>query len=320
MKAVLLGSGWRAAFFIRIARALPSLLTIQAVFTHSGERAKQIGLPAFTNLDKALAVEHDLVIVASGGRDFLSTMLKLKERGERVLVETTFLSLSDEENLALADMKGAVAEQYLYTPLYASIMKALPLIGRPTQLYLSGLHNHHAASVARAVLSLGISMPDSIQSFNWKDGILKTASRDGMIVNGEKEEYERKIRLLTFGDRLFINDFSSNQYHSHLYGKRVEIRGERGVVDEKGVRFVNAEGYPATLPFVFHRDYVMGNAGMTLSHVTLGSETVFVNPFYPAQFNDDEIAIATILNNLDEGKDCPTIASGIQDARLGRLL
>ena len=59
---------------------------------------------------------------------------------------------------------------------------------------------------------------------------------------------------------------------------------------------------------------------MTLSHATLGERTVFTNPFYPLNLNDDEIGIALLLKSIEEGGCYPSIREGIEDARLGRLL
>lgn len=323
MKAVLLGTGWRAMFYLRIGAALPDLLRIVSICTHSPQRVEELAcwhVPVYTALDEALAVEHDLVIVSSGPRDFLSTMLHLKERGERVLSETTFISLSDEEASSLADMAGAVAEQYMYTPLFASILAALPMIGPVDQLYLSGLHNHHAASIARLCLGLGDAMPDEVRTLDFPSRMVRTASRAGLETGLEREDYVRKVRLMRFAHRLFINDFSSNQYHSRLYGKRIEVRGEKGIVTQRGLSLVGDDGLVRDLDFVFHREHVSGNGQLTLSHVTLGQDLVFANPFRQVELNDDEIGIAILLDRLSKGEDCPSMAWGVQDARLGRLL
>ena len=321
MRAVLCGTGWRAMFYVRISKMLPSLLSIVSVYTRSAERAMIIekeGLSSFLDMEKALSVPHDAVIVASGKEGFFPLMKMLKERNEFVIAETTFLSLADNELEVLSDMKGATAEQYRYTPLFSSLISAIDLIGEADQLYLSGLHNHHSASIARIVLGLGEAMPDEISSIDFPSSIIKTGDRSGLNVSGE-EEYVRKVRLLRFGKKLFIHDFSSNQYHSYLFGKKIEIRGSLGVITERDVSFVS-DGYPVRLPFSFHRDFVTGNGSLTLSHVTVGSRTVFVNPFYPEMLNDDEIAIALLIKRIEEGEDYPTILSGVEAARLGRLL
>lgn len=323
MKAVLFGTGWRAMFYVRIARALPELLEIVSVCTRKEERAELMrkeGLAAFTDPEKALAVPHDITLAVSGKEGFYPLMCRLKERSEFVLTETSFLPLSDKELDDLSGMKGAVAEQYRFTPLYASAIAAMDMVGEIDQLYLSGLHNHHAASIARTVLGLGSRMPDEIRTLDFPSSIRKTGSKEGMIVNGTAEDYTRKLRLLRFGEKLFIQDFSTNQYHSYFYGRSFEIRGRYGIINEREVRCLGPDGYPCILPFAFHRDWTTGNGSLTLSHATLGERTVFVNPFYPAELNDDEIAIADIIRRIDAGEDYPEIISGVEDARLGRLL
>ena len=321
MKAVLCGTGWRAMFYLRISRMVPELLSIVSVYTRREERAemmKKEGVASFLDINKALAVPHDAVIVASGKEGFFQIMKMLDEMNEFVIAETSFLSLPENELCGLSGMKGAVAEQYRYTPLFSSMIASLDMLGDVDQLYLSGLHNHHSASIARIVLNLGAAMPDEISSVDFPSRILKTGGRNGLDVSGA-DEYTRKLRILRFGKKLFIHDFSSNQYHSYLFGKKAEIRGSLGIMTEHDVNMV-ADGYPVSLPFSFHRDYVTGNGSLTLSHVTVGRHTVFVNPFYPRLLNDDEIAIAILIKRIENGEDYPSILSGIEDARLGRLL
>ncbi len=278
------------------------------------------GLNAVTDSSAALSVPHDIVIVASGKDGFFPLMKMLEARKEFVLAETTFSTLGDEELDELSGMKGAVAEQYRYTPLFASMLAALDRIGEVDQLYLSGLHNHHAAAVARDVLGFSGCSPDEVISYDFPSSIIRTGSNYGMVVNGEREDYKRKLRILRFGKKLFINDFSSNQYVSYFYGRRFEVRGEKGIINDREARYAGCEGYPVIMPFGFHRDWTTGNGSLTLSHVTLGDRTIFVNHFYPASLNDDEIAIAEIIRRIDKGEEYPSILSGIEDARVGRLL
>ena len=283
MKAVLLGTGWRARFFMRISHILPSVLDIVSIYTRAEERAEELrkeGYPAFSDLDAALSSAHEAVIVASGKAGFLDTLCYLHDRGERIIAETTFLSLEEEELAAVEGYGGLVMEQYSFTPLFASTLSSLPLLGGVDQLYLSGLHNHHAAAIARKVLSLGSSLPEEIYTMDFPSRMMKTGSRQGLEVFGEMEAYTRKVRMMRFGSSLFINDFSSNQYHSYLYGKSFGIRGEKGVLSERGLSAVD----------------------------------------YPLEMNDDEIAMARMLELYDMGEDVYPFREGVADARLGRLL
>lgn len=310
MKAILAGTGWRAGFYHRIAEKIPELLTITGVYSHREGYIQ--------NLEEALRAEHDCVIVSTSKEQFFPLMKELKERGERVFSETTFLNLTDDEQDVLMGMDGYAAEQYPYTPLYGSIISSLHWIGPVSQIRLSGLHNHHAAAIARKVLFLGVAMPDEISSADFPYRILKTASRDGLCNGTEMEECTRKLRILRFGGKLFINDFSSNQYHSVFYGKEIEIRGERGVITEKGIITVNDDGKHIELPFVFHRDDYHDFRG--IDYVTAGEHMVWKNRFPGRGLTDDEVGIAELLYLFSEHSEGYPIREGILDARLGKML
>ena len=324
MDAVLLGTGWRARFYMRIAEFLPDMLRIAAVYTHTQERKAEMerkGFNAFADIDSALAVDHDAVIIASGKNGFSDTLRYLHGRKERIITETTFLDLPEPDLEEFSSYDGLVMEQYWNTPLFSSLLNVLSVLeAEPDQLYLSGLHNHHSASVARRVLGTGYQMPEEFHSLEYASSMIRTGSRNGLEISGESEDYVRRVRMMKLGSALFIHDFSSNQYHSYLYGKHFEVRCRRCVITENGVNGIDRDGYPYSMPFIFHRDSSVGSGSLTLSHVTLGSRTVFVNPYYPLAMNDDEIAMAMMLEQYDGGRNPYPFCEGIMDARLGRLL
>ena len=320
----MLGTGWRARFYMRIAEFLPDMLRIAAVYTHTQERKAEMerkGFNAFADIDSALAVDHDAVIIASGKNGFSDTLRYLHGRKERIITETTFLDLPEPDLEEFSSYDGLVMEQYWNTPLFSSLLNVLSVLeAEPDQLYLSGLHNHHSASVARRVLGTGYQMPEEFYSLEYASSMIRTGSRNGLEISGESEDYVRRVRMMKLGSALFIHDFSSNQYHSYLYGKHFEVRCRRCVITENGVNGIDRDGYPYSMPFIFHRDSSVGSGSLTLSHVTLGSRTVFVNPYYPLAMNDDEIAMAMMLEQYDKGHNPYPFCEGIMDARLGRLL
>ena len=320
----MLGTGWRARFYMRIAEFLPDMLRIAAVYTHTQERKAEMerkGFNAFADIDSALAVDHDAVIIASGKNGFSDTLRYLHGRKERIITETTFLDLPEPDLEEFSSYDGLVMEQYWNTPLFSSLLNVLSVLeAEPDQLYLSGLHNHHSASVARRVLGTGYQMPEEFHSLEYASSMIRTGSRNGLEISGESEDYVRRVRMMKLGSALFIHDFSSNQYHSYLYGKHFEVRCRRCVITENGVNGIDRDGYPYSMPFIFHRDSSVGSGSLALSHVTLGSRTVFVNPYYPLAMNDDEIAMAMMLEQYDGGRNPYPFCEGIMDARLGRLL
>ena len=168
MKVVLCGTGWRASFYIRIANLLPSLLKITSIYSSSRDRADEMrkkGLNCVSSLNEALDTDHDAVIVATGKERFYPLMMELGKRGEFILSETTFLSLSEQERAELAFLDGAVMEQYPYDPVYAAAIEASKYLGNIDQLMISGLHNHHSAALARVILNL----KDELESLNRRE-------------------------------------------------------------------------------------------------------------------------------------------------------
>ena len=217
MKAVLLGTGWRAHFYMRISRMLPDILSIPAVLTRKKERAEEIereGFRVFTDPDEALAVDHDAVIISSGKEGYYETLFRLHAEGERIVSETTLLSLSDEELDKVSSFSGLVMEQYSFTPLFASVLEVLSSSGvKPDQLYLSGLHNHHSAAIARRILSSGHHMPEKVSSITFPSRIIKTGTRKGLDRSGEMEDYERNVRMMKLDGALFIHTVSGYDHH-----------------------------------------------------------------------------------------------------------
>ena len=92
------------------------------------------------------------------------------------------------------------------------------------------------------------------------------------------------------------------------------------IITERGVSSVDVAGYPVFTPFQFHRDDRVGNGTLALSHVSLGDRTVFVNPYYPLNMNDDEIAMTMMIESFDKGNDPCPFREGVMDARIGKLL
>lgn len=319
---VLCGTGWRAGFYMRIAALLKDEFEIAAIYTRREEKRDELtasGYKASADLAEALSFRHDAVIAAGGPEGFLPLLMELGRRGETILAETTFLSL-DEDGLKKASLiPGYTMEQYWHTPLYSSIREALPLIGKIDSVYLSALHNHHAASIMRGIFP-HLKIKEIRRLLEKESGCLKTGSRAGLERKGEKECYKRKITAVEFGSgEIFITDFSSNQYHSYIIPSRIEIRGEMGVITEKGVAYVDNDGWPVSLPFVFQREETKPNQHPVLTHVTLGERVVFTNPFYPDALSDDEIAIAMMLREASEKRLEYTIRDGVEDARIGKM-
>ena len=318
---VLCGTGWRAGFYVRVASALAEKFEIVAIYTRSRSRAEELssnGIFVTNDLNLALEKEHDAVIVASGKDGFLSLLKELSRRGETILSETAFSSL-DNDSLSVAEnIEGYTLEQYWHTPLFSSVYTALPYIGKIESVYLSGLHNHHAASICRRLFPYPIFSSKTILERN--ERIRVTGDRGGLTHGTNMEERLRTIKMIEYEQGIFINDFTKGQYHDYRLCHRIEIRGEKGVIDERGVTYIDDEGYPIDLPFVFNRSSNVFSFAPTLTHISLGDRIIYKNEYYKCAFSDDEIAIAHMLSEFAEGRFGYSFKDGVEDARVGALL
>ena len=123
----LIGSGWRAAFFLRVAAALPDRLACAGVLARSTGRreaiARQFSVGTPASLDELLAARPDFVVV-SVPWDITPVLLReLTDRRIPVLAETP--PAPDLDGLrALAPLARTgriqVAEQYQFQPFHAA--------------------------------------------------------------------------------------------------------------------------------------------------------------------------------------------------------
>jgi predicted dehydrogenase len=161
----IIGTGWRAEFFARLARQAPEAFTVAGVVSRRPERAAEVsrdwGVPAFSSEDELLATTPDFVIASVPWAEMGPTARRLAEAGVKVLAETP--PAADLDGLrSLWSAVGAtglvqVAEQYLLMPQHAARLAAVRagLIGDVTSVQVSSTHLYHAVSMIRGFLGVG---------------------------------------------------------------------------------------------------------------------------------------------------------------------
>ncbi|KAA9088946.1 Gfo/Idh/MocA family protein [Microbacterium radiodurans] len=334
----IVGSGWRSEFFLRIAAALPDRFAVTGLVTRSAETAADIerrfGVPGHPDLDALLAAGAPDFVVVSVPRDIApGVIVDLVERGIPVLTETPPAGDLDAL-LALWERvarPGAptvqVAEQYHLSPLLSAQLAVARSgrLGRPSQALVAQCHDYHGVSVMRR--ALGVGAEDALISASvFRSPLVAGPGRGG-------DPTEERIVIATqtsarfaFGDdRLGRYDFAGEQYFSWIRGNRLLVRGERGEIENAEVRWLRRFDEPA---FDSLRRVMTGEGGnlegMFLRGILLGDEWVFRNPFLPARLNDDEIAIARMLDGMpraiDGGGDVYSLAEASQDHYLALLM
>ena len=162
----LIGSGWRSAFFLRIARAAPDRFRPTGVVTRSAERGAEItaqwGVPAFRSVAELLDAEApDFVIASVPWAAMPGATREVVGLGARVLAETPPAPDLPGLRALWADVGGSglvqVAEQYLLMPGHAARLAVVKegIVGEPTAVHICSTHLYHAVSMIRGLLGVG---------------------------------------------------------------------------------------------------------------------------------------------------------------------
>ena len=330
----IVGSGWRTAFFLRLARVLPDRLRAVGVVTRTAERAAQVtaetGARAFLSIDDLLAHDRpDYVIVSTNWPTSAVVTRELGARGVRVLAETPPAPDADGLRRLWTDVGSSglvqVAEQYLLMPGHAARHAVLQagMIGEVTSVQISSTHLYHAVSLFRGLLGVGFEPVEvNARAFT---APLANPLRGGRWIGDDTPQPARAtLATLDFGDgRSALYDFTDNQWWNPLRERRIVIRGSRGeIVDDDVVRLVD----PATpVRSVLQRRETgrdLNLEGRDLHHISLDGSVLYRNPYVGSGLSEDDIAVAAIAEAAGawargEGPEPYPLAHACQDHLVG---
>ncbi len=300
------GTGWRAQFFLRLAALLPDRLEVAGIVVHSPESARRTAatwkLPIFEDIDALLAAGPvDFVISSVTWEANPGVVTELVKRGVRVLSETP--PAPDVEGLrelwAEVGSSGLVqvAEQYLMLPGHAArkAVVAGGAIGRPTSVQVSSTHGYHAVSMIRGLLGNPYQATVSAQTFSAP--LVDPISRDGWTDDNTEKQAVTTLATLDFGDgRMGVYDFTDNQWHNPLRSRRIVVRGTQGeLVDDEVVRLAGEHTILRTRVERRQVGYDLDLDGYDTDHISFDGQVVWRNEFFGKRLADEEIAIATLL-------------------------
>jgi predicted dehydrogenase len=294
------GAGWRAEFFWRLADAVPDLECLGAVV----RTPRDLPVPVFTSLDD---IRPDFVVTSVPWDASPGVILAAVERGLPVLAETP--PAPDAAGLAELWRRAGgtglvqVAEQYLLVPAHAARLAAVRagVIGEPTQVQVSSTHQYHAVSLIRGHLGLlGAFGPVTVRATRTTAPLVDPLTRDGWTDDPRPRPATTTIATLDFGDgRSGLYDFTSNQWHNQLRFRRIVVRGTHGELRDDEVVRLTAPRTIVRTPLVRRQTgYDLDLDGFDTDTITLGDTVLFRNPFPGRRFNDEEIAIAGLLREM----------------------
>jgi predicted dehydrogenase len=320
------GTGWRAEYFWRLGTALSTFSGLECVGVVS-RRAQELPVPVYLSLDECLARRPDFVVTSVPWAVTPTLITELVERGVRVLAETP--PAPDLDGLgrlwAAVGSSGLVqvAEQYTRMPSHAARLALVRsgVLGTPTRVDVSSTHQYHAVSLIRTFLGVGRG-PVEVRATQTTAPLADPISRDGWADPVEVKPATTTIATLAFdGGGFGLYDFTDNQWHNQLLMRRLLVRGTTGELrDQEVVRLV-ADRTIVTTPLLRRQTgYDLDLDGFDTDHITFGDQVLYRNPYQGQRWNDEEVAIATLLEDTAawvEGGPAPyPLADGIHDHRV----
>ena len=331
IRFALVGSGWRAKFYIRISKALPEIFELTSVLIRDPQKAEAFGrefnVQTTSDLNDLIRQSPDYVVLSVMRGTFNVYLKKLFQQNVPVLCETppaeTLEDLLDLWKAYNEDRpKIQIAEQYFAQPLYAAWYKAITdnLIGEVENINISALHGYHGANIIRRYLNTGFENC-RIYGKRFNFNITETYGRDGMVFDGQIKPYKRDRLTFEFDyGKVAFFDFADVQYHSFIRTRQLNVQGTRGEIDDLTIRYLNGANISVTQSFNRIDQGIYNNQDWAHFGIMLGEKFLYKNPFPGARLNDDEIAVATCMylmkEYLDNGKEFYSLKEALQDTYL----
>jgi len=321
----LIGSGWRARMFLKVAQELGTVRCGGVVVRNP----RRLDVPTFASLDACLReLPVDFVLTATPRPVTPRFIVDAADRGLPVLAETP--PAADLTGLrALWSAVGdsglvQVAEQYPMMPSHAAraALVATGAIGTPTQVQVSSTQHYHAVALIRALLGAGRG-PVSVRATRFTAPLVSPLSRAGWTDDEEAHPTTTTIATLDFGDgRSGVYDFTEQQTRNQLRFRRLTVRGSAGELhDDEVVRMTGPRTLVQTPLIRRQTGYDLDLIGYDTEHISFGSEVLYRNPYPDRRWMDEEIAMATLLERTaswvrGDGPEPYPLAEGAQDQRL----
>jgi hypothetical protein len=322
----LIGSGWRAEFYMRIAKAIPDIFELTDVLIRDEEKGlefQKIHQVSVVRTIEQMEIKQPDYIVLAVKRGFLPDYLTaLFVKNIPVLCETppgeNQVSLhSLWENKQKYKARIQVAEQYFAQHLYAAWYEVVNSgkLGEVENINISSLHGYHGASIIRRFLNVGYENL-RIYGKRYQFLVTETYGREGMDFDGNVFRCNRDRLTMEFENgKIAFFDFSDPaQYHSFIRTRQLTVQGVRGEIDDLTIRYLSNHNIPIVQQLNRIDLGIYNNQEWSHSGIMLGEDFLYKNPFPNARLNDDEIAVATCMLKMGEYLETGTQFYSLEDA------
>ena len=331
VRFAIVGSGWRAAFFWRMAQVMPDRFEVTGVVSRTAERGAQVtarwGAPTHRSVGELLAADRpELVVVSVPWAVTPEVIRELVAADVPVLAETPPAPDADGLRMLWSDVGPSglvqVAEHSPFLPAHQARARLVGdgVLGTVSQVQISSTHLHHAVAVIRRLLGVAADADVTVSAHQFEAPLVDPRSRAGWTGATEARRAVTTLAVLDAGDgRTALYDFTDNQWRNPLRVDRLVIRGSHGeLLDDRVTHWVDPTTV-VTSPVVRTQSGVDQDMdGFDLEHLTFEGRVLFRNPFVGARLADDDIAVATLLARSGawvrgDGEPPYPLAEGSQD-------
>ena len=243
----LIGGGWRAEFFARVAMALPEHFQLAGVHLRDPGKAavfaKRWNTLACDSLGSMADLEPDFVVVSINAREHVNAARALHRLNLATLCETPAAvdlpSMIEIWRLVEQGYRIQIAEQYLFQPMHAARLAivASGKLGVVSSARVSTAHGYHGISLMRHFLGIGYE-DATIRARRFVSPVIEGPDRSGPPKAERMVPATQLIGEVDFGERLGLFDFTDVQYWSYVRSHHVVIRGDRGEIADDEVRYL----------------------------------------------------------------------------------
>ncbi len=310
-----IGAGWRAQFFIRLAKMMPEKFELVGVVARREDVRSalnlEFGVQTFSSVSQLLSHKKPDFVVSSVSWDANPGIVdELVKAGVHVLSETppapTFEALQELWKQVGSSGMVQVAEQYLFLPGHAARLAITEsgVIGEIGSVEISSTHGYHAVSIMRGFLKPGFE-PTTITTRQFEAPLVDPLARAGWNDDLSPKNAKTTISLFDFGaGKSGLYNFVDNQWHNQLRHRRIVVRGSRGeLVDDSVIRLTDGPAITTSRIERYQLGYGLNLDGYDTEHLSFDGKVVFKNPFTGLRLMDEEIAIAQLMCKMAEWLD-----------------
>ncbi len=319
----IIGAGWRAEFYLRIAQLVPDKFSIACIYVRNRAKAVEIeskySVKIVDSLDALKSIPCDFIVNCINKRDISELSLSLAESCA-VLSETPACVSAQQADSLLSRFNSGcrlqIAEQFHLKPMYQATKKIIDsgIIGDANYIEISAAHEYHAMSLIRFFLDCS-SRPEIISEVSCIHPIVHSNCRNGEINEKTLKNSPHTIKIYGFQGKTAVYNFESEQYFSPIRTDRILIRGTRGEIENDTVRYFNNDNIFAESKIIQHKS---GNLdGLFNGRITFENTVLYESPFGIARLTDEETAIAEVLVKMKEyvetGKEFYSLQRALED-------